>query len=171
LNDLGRHLAHGIGRRPIADQAQRFCGAAFDERRRIAQSTDQRIARGRIADEAEGERRDLPDFRIRIVEQLDERRHAFRQPDAPDRQRRLPTNPRSRRVGEQSHEIGRRRRHHDHRRFLAFDGRWRRRRHRRRRIAQRALILEPQDPRRLLREGWFGRFRRRGRRRRFRGAC
>jgi hypothetical protein len=49
---------------------------------------------GGLAYLAEAERRHLPHFRIRIGEQLRERRHAFRQPNASDGQRGAPPDPR-----------------------------------------------------------------------------
>ena len=78
LNDRRGHLADRIRRGSIADQPKRLGRAALHERGGITQRGNQRIARGRIADQTEAERRHLPHFRVRIGEELRERRHAFR---------------------------------------------------------------------------------------------
>ena len=65
----------GVGGRRVADEAERFGGAALHERRRIAERGDERLARGRVAEQAERERRHLPHFGIGVREQ---RRRAAR---------------------------------------------------------------------------------------------
>ncbi len=125
LNDVGRHLPDRLGRRSIADQAQRFGGAALDERRRIAQAR-------RPADRARDGSPIRPSANAAICRTSGSGSASSatsggtpsRQPDAADRQRRAAANARVA-VAEQPHQIGRRRRRRrrDDRRLLAFDGR------------------------------------------------
>ena len=78
LNDRRGHLADRIRGGAITDQPKRLGRATLHQRGGITQRGNQRIARGRIADQTEAERRHPPHFRVRIGEELRERRHAFR---------------------------------------------------------------------------------------------
>jgi len=55
---------------------------------KFSDSVDSGIARAAVTDQAERERRHLAHFRIGIVQQRREQRHALREPDTPDRERR-----------------------------------------------------------------------------------
>ena len=90
LHDLRDEAADGVGRRRVADEAERFGGAALHERRRIGERGDRADrARALVAEQAERERRHLPDFGIGVGQQTrSERRHAVGEPDAADRERR-----------------------------------------------------------------------------------
>ena len=79
LHDLRGEPAERVGRGGVADQAERFGGAALHERRRIGERGDERIARARVAEQAERERRHLADFGIGIGQQ---RRAAASTPSA-----------------------------------------------------------------------------------------
>ena len=157
----------------IANQPERFGGAAFHERRRIGQRGDQRIARAAVADQAERERGHLPHFRIRHRRAAHERRDAFDEPTRPiasaARRRMRASLSVSSRIrsggGGGGGGCGRRPQ------LLprATGGGGDRRRRRRRRIAQNPLILEPKNPRRSsVRSGWRGCGRRRWRQERWR---
>ena len=149
LLDVGRHhLADGGGRAGVADEPQRFGGAAADARIGVLQRGGQRRHRGLVGEQPQPEGGHLPHVGVRIGQQRLKRRGPLRQPDAPDRERRAPADPRVR-VGGERREIGR---HHWRRRrfrFLALLlilGNRGRDHRRRRRRAQDPLILQPEDP-------------------------
>ena len=147
-HDVRRHLCNGSSGRLIADQPQGFGGASLDERRRIGQRRDERIAGARVPDQTDRERRHLPYFGVRIGKQPHERLHAFAQPDAADCERGAAPHTRFV-VAQQAQEIGNGRRRWWWRRWSLAPrdgGRGHRRGGRRRGVAQHAPILETQDP-------------------------
>ena len=166
LDYLTDHSPDRVGGRCVANQPQRFGRAALHHGRRVRKRRDERVAGALVAEQSEGERGHLPDFRIHFGrEQRHERRHAAAEPDVADGQRRAAANARLF-VAQHRGEIRRRRRgHDDDRRIPAARRRRRRRRHLRRRVAQHPLILEPENRRHLLLEGESRRSRRRGGRR------
>ena len=115
-----------------------------------ASAAVERLARAGVADEAERERRHLPDLGLRIAEQADERIDAFGEADAADRERRAPAHARFlvRQQAQRSAVSG----GGGGGRCRPFATR-RGRRDGRRGIAQHALVLQPEDPRHLLFEG------------------
>ena len=150
---LRRHLRQSARPRPASPiRPSASAALPLHERRRVGQRGDQRIARARVADEAERERRHLPHFGIGVGEQRHERRHAVGQTDATDGQRGAAADARlgvaEQRVrsgggGGGGGDDGRRR-------AARAAGRRRQAAARRRGSRKRALILEPEDPRHLL---------------------
>ena len=82
------------GAERIADEPQRFGGAALHEQRLVGERHHQWLARGAIADQPKRKRRHLPDFGFAVSKQRDERRHAAREPHPPDGKRRAAAQPR-----------------------------------------------------------------------------
>ena len=146
LNDLRDEAAHRVGCRDVSNETKRLGRAPLHERRRIGERGDERVAGARIAEQAEGERGNLPHFGVCVGHERDQRLHALAQADAPDCQRRAAAHARLI-VRQQPHEIRQQSRRAGYR------------------VAEHTVVLQPENPGHLLFEGclWRRRRRRKGR--------
>ena len=136
----------GLGR--LTDEAEGLGGAALHPRVGIGQRGGQRLDTGRVADQADRERRHRPHLGLAVAGQHCRQRLGAGRQAGPAHPERRPAAHCSFGIGQQRHQRGDRRR-------------------RRRRVLDHAQVLEPQDRGNLLLEGGP----RRLERRRWRAGC